>query len=305
MGYDAAFCRFKRGFRLLGLVLTALLGVQNTNALHADLRVLRLPPDYPSLMMLPGGTSDSMSRPAIGNSTRCCTCRLSARGTVFAIEPGLDECVQHVVANLDRQVAGDDALTREQVLNLSARDLPDAIPREAVECDDVLKAIQQLGAKHGFQRFDRHHLRRTARRKPDRLLEGVVAADVRGRDHYRIAEVRARAVRRRNVPFVQQLQQHVPDVLVRLLDLVEQNDLEGLHANGIEQARWLQRLLRIPDEQLESVVVIELGEIETQQPRFAAEQIARERLRQLGLADAGRSDEQQTADRRFGLSQPA
>jgi hypothetical protein len=58
-------------------------------------------------------------------------------------------------------------------------------------------------------------------------------------NHDRVAEIRTRAAGWRDVTFIQQLQQHVPDVGMRLFDFVEQDDLERLRANRIEQARRL------------------------------------------------------------------
>ena len=55
----------------------------------------------------------------------------------------------------------------------------------------------------------------------------MVGADVRGQKNDGVGEIDPPALAVGKMPFIQQLQQHVEDVGMRLLDLVEQHDLIG------------------------------------------------------------------------------
>jgi hypothetical protein len=94
-----------------------------------------------------------------------------------------------------------------------------------VEYDHVVDAVQELGAEVLAQRVQHVALHR---------LEGLgvvapiagekLAADVRGHDHDGVLEVDGAALAVRQAAIVEDLEQDVEHVVVRLLDLVEQDD---------------------------------------------------------------------------------
>ena len=64
-------------------------------------------------------------------------------------------------------------------------------------------------------------------------LDDVLAADVRGHDQDGVAEVDRPPLAVGQPAVVEDLEQHVEDVRVRLLDLVEEHDAVGAAAHGL------------------------------------------------------------------------
>ena len=96
------------------------------------------------------------------------------------------------------------------------------------------------------------------------------------------------------------LQQDVEDVRVRLLDLVEQDDRVGiaLHLLGELAAFFVADVAgRRADQLRDRVLLHVLRHVEADQRVIAAEEEIGQRARQLGLADAGRAEEHEAADR--------
>ena len=101
-------------------------------------------------------------------------------------------------------------------------------------------------------------------------------------------------------PVVEDLEQDVEDVRVRLLDLVEQDHLVRPAADGLGQ---LAALLvadvagRRADEAADRVLLHVLAHVDAGQGLLVVEQELGERPRGLGLADAGGAQEDERADR--------
>ena len=105
-------------------------------------------------------------------------------------------------------------------------------------------------------------------------------------------------------PVVQHLEQHVEDVRVRLLDLVEQHDRVRPAADLLrEHAAFLVADVagRGAEETGHRELLHVLGHVHTDQRVLVAEQVFGERARELGLADAGRAQEDERADRTLGV----
>ena len=91
---------------------------------------------------------------------------------------------------------------------------------------------------------------------------------------------------------VEHLQQDVEHIRMRLLDLVEQDDLIGPapHRFGERAAFVVADIARRRADQARDRVLLHvLGHVDADQRVFVVEQIFGERLGQLGLADAGRA----------------
>ena len=99
---------------------------------------------------------------------------------------------------------------------------------------------------------------------------------------------------------VEHLQQHVEHVRVRLLDLVEQHDLIGPppHRFGERAALVVADIARRrADQPRDRVLLHVLRHVDADQRLLVVEQVRRQRLGQFGLADAGRPEEHERADR--------
>ena len=106
---------------------------------------------------------------------------------------------------------------------------------------------------------------------------------------------------------VEDLEQDVEDVGVRLLDLVEQEHRVRTPAHGLGE---LTRLLvadvprRGSDEAGHRVPLLELAHVEADHQVLVAEERLRERARELGLADAGRPEEEEASGRPVRVAEP-
>jgi hypothetical protein len=130
--------------------------------------------------------------------------------------------------------------------------------------------------------------------------------DVRGHDDDRVLEVHPVAEAVGQMAVFEHLQQDVEDVGMRLLDLVEQHHRVrvALHLLGELTAFFVPDVSRRRADQLRDRMLLHvLGHVEADQRIVAAEQEVGQRPRQLGLADAGRTQEDEAADRPVGILQ--
>ena len=108
-------------------------------------------------------------------------------------------------------------------------------------------------------------------------------------------------------PVVEHLQQHVEHVRMRLLDLVEQDHLVGPppHRLGQHPALVVADIARRrADQPGDRVLLHELAHVDAHHRLVVVEQERRQRLGQLGLADAGRPEEQERPQRPVRVVQP-
>ena len=140
-----------------------------------------------------------------------------------------------------------------------------------------------------------------------RLLLDEAGADVRGHDDDGVLEVDPVAEAVGQVAVLEHLQQDVEQIRMRLLDLVEQDDRVrvALHLLGELPALLVADVSGRRADQLRHRVLLHvLRHVEADQRVVAAEQEVGDRARQLGLADAGRSEEDEAADRTVRRLQP-
>src|SRR3984893_13411726 len=92
---------------------------------------------------------------------------------------------------------------------------------------------------------------------------------------------------------VERLQEQVPDIGMGLFEFVEQDNRERLLAHAADQRVGLDGRRRALAEDLaDRFMSLEFAHVEADHPLDRAEQKFRDRLRQLGLAGAGRSGQQ-------------
>ena len=176
---------------------------------------------------------------------------------------------------------------------------------ETVEQDDLVDAVEEfrpeLGAHLGHD-VGPHGLGVLAL-----LLVGQeLGADVGRHDDQRVLEVDRAALAIGETPIVEHLQQDVEDVRMRLLDLVEQHDLVWPAAHGFGERTALlvaDITRRSTDEPGDGVLFHVLAHVEAHHGRLVVEQERCQRLGQLGLADAGRAQEDERAERPVGVLQ--
>ena len=111
----------------------------------------------------------------------------------------------------------------------------------------------------------------------------------------------------REPAIIEHLQQHVEHVRVRLFDLVEQHHLVGPPAYRLGQgAAFLVAHItgRGADQARDRMLLHVLRHVDADERALVVEQEFGQRLRELGLADAGRAEEHERADRPVRILQP-
>ena len=168
-----------------------------------------------------------------------------------------------------------------------------------MEQDDLVDAVQELRPER--RAHHRHH--RLAHRLgvfAFRLIDEELRTEVRGHHDQRVAEVDRVALPVGQPPVVEHLQQHVEHVRVRLLDLVEQDHLIGPppHRFGQRAALVVSDVAgRRADQPRDRMLLHVLRHVDADERGLVVEQVFGERLGELGLADAGRPEEHERADR--------
>ncbi len=173
---------------------------------------------------------------------------------------------------------------------------------ERAEADRGVEPVAELGRE---QALDVGHLVALLALggEADRRLVHRLGAGIGGHDDDDVAEVGLAPVVVGQRAVVHHLQQHVEDVRVRLLDLVEQQHRMRLLADRLgEQAALVEADIarRRADQAADRVALHVLAHVEADQ--LDAQDVG-QLLGDLGLADAGRAAEQEGADRLVGPAQ--
>ena len=131
------------------------------------------------------------------------------------------------------------------------------------------------------------------------VLDQQRAADVRGHDDDGVPEIHRAALAVGEPAVVEDLQQHVEHVVVRLLDFVEEDHAVGLAADGLgELAAFLVADVagRRADQPGDGVFLHVFAHVDAHHVLLAVEERFGQRAGQLGFADAGRAEENERAD---------
>ena len=134
----------------------------------------------------------------------------------------------------------------------------------------------------------------------------LLFGEVRGHDDERVLEVDHTSFVIRQTTVVQHLQQHVEHIRVGFLDLVEQHDRVGFPTNRFRQLTALivtDVSRRRTDQSRRAELLLVLAHVDTRHHVLVVEQVVRQRFRQLGLTHTRRTEEDETADRSFGVLQ--
>src|SRR4051812_775423 len=219
----------------------------------------------------------------------------------------LDEQVLGVLGELELQFA-----LRQRLADAAQEELDDRLDLlllQLVEHDDVVDAVEELGAEDLLQLSHDPVLHVVVRDaglvvrdgEPERgVASDLLRADVRRHDHDRVTEVDRPPLRVRQAPVLQDLQEDVEDVRVRLLDLVEQEHAVRLAAHGLGELAALVVAgvaRRRADQARDGVLLHVLRHVDAHHRVLVAEEELRERPRQLRLAHARRAEEDEGAGR--------
>ena len=180
---------------------------------------------------------------------------------------------------------------------------------QGVEDDDLVDPVEELRPEVRPERLGHLGLHR--------LVGGVAgasatrrdgrAADVAGHDQDAVLEVDRPALAVGQPAVIEDLEEDVEDVRVRLLDLVEQDDLVRPAADGLGQLAALvvaDVAGRRADQPRDGELLHVLAHVDADQRGLVVEQELGERAGGLGLADAGRAEEQERADRPARVLEP-
>ena len=132
------------------------------------------------------------------------------------------------------------------------------------------------------------------------VAENRRAADVRGHDDDRVLEVDGASLAVGQPAVVEDLQQDVEHVVVRLLDLVEQDDAvrPAPHRFGELAALFVADVAgRGADQARDGVLLHVLGHVDADHGVLVVEQALGQRAADLGLADAGGAEKDERTDR--------
>ena len=182
--------------------------------------------------------------------------------------------------------------------------------RERVEDDDLVDPVEELRPEGLAQLVEQALLQVLVAQllalggEAEAMLADHAAADVAGHDHDRVLEVDRAALAVGEPTVVEDLQQGVEHVRVRLLDLVEEDDAVRAPADLLGELAALvvaHVAGRRPGETGHGVLLHVLAHVEADQRRLVVEEELGERARQLGLADARGAQEDERADRPLGV----
>src|SRR3954453_13838161 len=194
-------------------------------------------------------------------------------------------------------------------------DLLDLVLGELVEDDHLVDPVEELRPEDFFQvahdpvlHVAVGHAGLVGDGEPDRgVLRDLAGADVRGHDHDRVAEVDGATLGVGEAPVLEDLQEDVEDVRVRLLDLVEQQHAVGLAPHGLGQlaALVVADVARgRADQAADRVLLHVLGHVDPDHRLLVAEEELGEGAGELGLADPGRAEEDERAGRALRVLDP-
>ena len=183
-----------------------------------------------------------------------------------------------------------------------------------MEDDDLVDAVEELGAEGPLELLAQAALdllvlaylsRGAEAERVAALFVGPRRADIGRHDDDGVAEVHRSTVAVGQATVVQDLQQGVEDLRVRLLDLVEEDHLVRPAADCLgELAALIEANVawRRAEQTAHGVRLHVLGHVQPQQGIVVVEQVFGERLGQLGLAHAGRAEEQERANGSLGIA---
>ncbi|GIX64344.1 63 kDa protein [Babesia caballi] len=221
--------------------------------------------------------------------------------------------VRRVVAqlrNVQQRLVVDgelDVLLRKpvsQLAELNADDALELVLGERVKDDELVQPVEEL-RREGLPHRLHHlvlHLGLLVRALGQ--LQDALAAEVGGEDDEAVGEVHRAPLGVGQPAVVEQLEHDVEDVGVRLLDLVKEQDRVGPPAHRLGQHPALVEAdvaRRRAQEPRDGVLLHVLGHVKAHNRVVGVEELLRDGLAQLGLADPRRPEEHEAGNRPLGV----
>src|SRR5690606_3381897 len=186
---------------------------------------------------------------------------------------------------------------------------------ERPEHDDLVDAVQELRTQALLEQPEDLLSDVLQRRRIDvtvgdlEVLLDELGAHVARHDNDGVAEVGYPPLVVGQAAVVKDLQEDVEDLRMGLLDFIEQDDRIGAPPHGLRELAALfvaDVSRRCTNESAHRVPLLILAHIDAHHRRFVVEEEFGQGLREFGLSDARRSDEDEAADRaRFFLESGA
>ena len=195
---------------------------------------------------------------------------------------------------------------------LDVDDLAQVFARQRVEYDDIVNAVQELGPEVLAQRIQQALARigvarvLAVHRESDGVLLHHAGADVGGHHDHGVLEADRAALAIGEAAIVENLQQHVEDVGMRLFDFVEEHHRirPAAHLFGELAALFVADVSgRRADHAGDGVLLHVLGHVDADHGLVVVEQVLRQRAHQFGFADAGGAEEDEAADGPVGVAE--
>src|SRR5207249_6434270 len=158
--------------------------------------------------------------------------------------------VDRPLVPLHRPAPDSEAAPIEDLAELLLHDRAQGAAAQRPEDDDPVDPVDELGTKCSRDRaLDRRRAElKIFLREPEAERRSALRADVRGHDHDAVSEVRGRAAAVGQTAIVEKLQEEVPDVWVRFLELVHQHDSEGVTADLIDEGTAVAEIADAADD---------------------------------------------------------
>ena len=216
-------------------------------------------------------------------------------GAVRRIVPGVRQPLARRIRHVERDAAF--GQTRGHLRHLDVHDAAELVPGQRMEDHQLVETVDELrlelhvhGVHHGLALGVLVQIG----------LDQELRAQVRGHDQDRVLEVHGPALAIGQTAVVEHLQEHVEDLGVRLLHLVEQHHRIRAAAHGLGQLAALliaDVARRRADQAGHGGLLHVLAHIDAHHGLLVVEQEVGERLGELGLAHAGGAEEQERAGR--------
>ena len=196
------------------------------------------------------------------------------------------------VDGLVGDVEGDAVLAQQlaDILHLQADNLLHFAPVEGMEDDDFVDTVQELGADAALDEQVAHIF--------SPLGEVCPGEQVARHDDDGVLEVDGAALGVGQTSVVEHLQQGVEDVGVRLLYLIEEDDLVRLAPDGLGELSALvvaDVSWRCADEPCHAELLLILAHVDAGHHRLVVEEVLCQRLGELRLAHACGAEEDEGA----------
>ena len=225
-------------------------------------------------------------------------------GAVDGIGAPLGDEVARGVGELDGHTLGHEAVA--QVGDHELHDAAELLGGERLEDHDLVHAVQELGTEvllelghdAALDLLVGEAARALGREAHGGGLGDVTGADVGRHDDDGVGEVDVATLAVGEATFLQDLEQDVEDVGVRLLHLVEEDDRVRAPADGLGElaALVVAHVARgRADELGDGVLLHELGHVEGDERLLGTKEELGERLGELGLAHARGAEEDERA----------